>query len=161
MTFNGNMEIKGQILICYAPGDGSLDFTWTGKEYPHIATGRKVLRWHVNRFLKTKEGKRLIAKGYKLYNINTHWTLVCTVVRKNKNTLLMSGDLYTYKVESLSPREANRGMPDCDLTVYYRYLSINRKFEVKNWSTRAVIRYFLNYEEELKRADKNGVVHYN
>lgn len=73
--------MQGQILNCYAPGDGSLHFTWMGKEYPAIAA-----------------------------------------------------KFYTGKLD---------------------------KFEVNNWSTRAVIRYFLNYEEELRRADKNGVVHYN
>lgn len=156
MTFNGSMEMQGQLLNCYAPGDGSLDFTWMSKEYPNTATGREVLQWHVNRFLKTKEGKRLTSKGYKPYNINGQWTLVCTVVRKNKNTLLMDGELYTYKMEY-------QGLY-CDLTIYSKYpKSVEKlyagklsKFEVNNWSIRSTIHYFLNHEKELRRADKNN-----
>ena len=108
------MELFGQLLHCYAPGCGSLHFNWNGKEYPYPSTGRKVKRWHVLRFLRTKEGKRLVSKGWRLYNLNTQWQLVRKVVCKNKNTLCMDGVCYTYALKDNKRQE----VWDCDLTVY-------------------------------------------
>ena len=162
MTFNGNMEMAGQVLHVYASGDGALHFNWADPK--GVSTSRRVKRWHCLRFLRTKEGKRLMDKGYKLFNINTQWQLVSTVVRKNKNTLCVDGETYTYTHTPLSPRNGHE-VWDCDFTVYAKYPAYARrisgdKYEVKNWSIRAVIRFFLNHESELKRADSEGVVHY-
>ena len=157
MTHNGNMELDEQVLNCYASGDGALHFTWMMPQYPHSSSCRKVKRWHILRFFRTKEGKRLANQGWKLYNINTFWQLVKKVDRKNKNTLCMDGECYTYKIDPLSPRDKGH-VWDCDFTVYGK--NKYRKFEVKNWSIRACLLFFLNHEKELRRADEKGVVNY-
>jgi hypothetical protein len=165
MTHTGNMELAGEVLHVYASGDGALHFCWSGKEYPYPATGRRVKRWHVLRFLRTKEGQRLSKKGYKPYFINGFWNLVFRVVRKNENTLCVDRKRYIYAVAHKSPREKGQ-VWDCDLTVWTRPNNkllrtiYGDKVEVKNWSTRAVILFFLNHEAELKRANKNGVINY-
>lgn len=164
------MEMAGQILHVYASGDGALHFNWA---YPDgMSSGRKVLRWHCLRFLRTKEGKRLTAKGFKLFNINTQWQLVTVCVRKNKNTLCMDGECYTYAIVPMSPRIRQcsgngHEVWDCDLKVWAKWPDYvnhtkfaTKRMEVKNLSIRAGIRYFLSHEEELNRADDKGIVHY-
>jgi len=155
------MLLDGQELTCYGSGDGALHFNWSGLEHPYPSTGRQVKRWHVLRFLRTNEGKRLTNEGWKLYRINTFWQLVRTVVRKDKNTLCMGGHTYAYTVRRKSPRERNQ-IWDCDFRVYtdpgkaLRF-AYGDKMEVKNWSTRATLLFFLNHEEELGRADDKGI----
>ena len=162
------LEIKGQILHCYASGDGALHFTWSGMEHPYPATGRPVKRWHVLRYLRSKEGRRLAGQGWKPYFINGFWQLVRTVVRKNKNTLCVGGEVrecYTYTVSPPSPSRRNGEIWSCDFKVWAKSYKELRpiygpKFEVKNLSIRAVLLYFLNHEKELARADEKGVVAY-
>ena len=173
MTFNGNMEMAGQVLHVYASGDGALHFNWAHSD-SGISSGRPVKRWHCLRFLRTKEGKRLTDNGFKLYHINGFWTLVTVCVRKGPNTLLMDGEqgvggegVYTYTINRFLglPRKGTNVL-DCDLTVYFRYAPWadpqvqGKQYEVKNISIRAGIRYFLSHEEELNRADEKGIVCY-
>lgn len=160
MRRNGRLkrgvEIKGQELQCYAPGNGSLHFVWTTMEHPYTATGRQVKRWHVLRYLQLKDGRRLVQQGWKLYNIHGQWQLVKTVKRRNKNTLQIDENCFTYEVKPLSPREGKE-VWDCDLTVWAKTdpnslarKAYGPKYEIKNMSIRAEIRYFLTHEEKLK-----------
>lgn len=149
------LEIQGQELQCYAPGNGSLHFVWTTMEHPYTATGRQIKRWHVLRYLKLKDGQRLVKQGWKLYNIHGQWQLVKTVKRRNKNTLQIDGDCFTYEVNPLSPREGKEVWA-CDLAVWAKSSPTLRKiygskYQVKNLSILAVIRYFLTHEEVLKK----------
>ena len=162
------MEMAGQVLHVYASGDGALHFNWS---FPDgMSSGRSVNRWHCLRFLRTKEGKRLTNNGFKLYHINGFWTLVDALVRRNTNTLCMKvypdykGECFTYTIVPKHKR-TGKDVWDCDLTVWSKYPAKYKRpgrYEVKNWSIRAAIRYFLSHEEELKRAeaDEKGVVHY-
>ncbi len=151
------MEIQGQQLFHYASGDGALHFTWAGMEYPYPATGRTVKRWHVLRFLRSKDGQRLAKDGWKPYFINGFWVLVRTVVRKNKNTLAIGERRFTYK----APKR--KEVRDYHFKVWAKSDKELRpvygpKYEVKNLSIRAVLLYFLNHEKQLAHADEKGVI---
>ena len=176
------MRIKFEKLHCYSPNGGCLHFNWAGLQYPYRSTGQTVKRWHVLRFLRTKEGKHLKERGWKLYFINGSWTLVRKVTRKSPNTLLLGRQRYSYEVtphvdsdtvagrqryfyESTPPKDVDPEIRDYQFKAWARTPKkliplFGPSYEIKNWSIRAQLLYFLNHEKELARADKKGIILY-
>lgn len=119
------VTLKGK-LDCYAPGDGSLAFSWSmdGK-----ATGHLVNESDVDRFLEfTQDGQRLKERGFKKVCLNGQWCLIHDVKRTGHDTLEMDGKEYKYI--------------DC-------WSFQHQGLDVRNIGIGAALRHFLRYEEDL------------
>lgn len=149
--------MKPERLHCYAPGNGSLDLVWLRGD---IATGRSATMADARRFMKTVEGKRLSSRGgYRPMLLNGLPTLVAYVDRVGPNqvkTFLSDSDemgVFTYEI-----------LPDEFDWLGRKMLNIERiavtcvhdgnVVTVLNWSVKARIAHFLNFESEIVAWDE-------
>lgn len=164
MTTKTKKRAPRQRLHCYAPGDGSLHFCWIldGK-----ASGRRTTMADVRRFMKTKEGQRLERNGWRPMKLNSSPVLVAYVERVDQHGFTgtvrtyapCSGDeepqlhTYTYHILPSDQSWLERKMLNIG-SILVTTLHKNETVEVKNWSTKAKIAHFLNYEREITAWDE-------
>jgi hypothetical protein len=145
-------KIKAK-LCCYSSGSGALDLVWREDTQAGITLSRKVTKQDCVRYLASERGKHLT--DWVPVLMEQRWALVCMVKRTGKNRLKIGDGSYTYELKC--PPDCQWHKSDCyqatacNTTFYFtmRVKGKNRKFELKNYSTIMVLRYFLNHEKEL------------
>lgn len=137
------MAKKG--IHVYSGGSGCLHFVRQDAEGK--ARG-SVSHSNARRWLQTREGQRLTGEGWELTtDIVTSWGNPCLmkqVERTGPDTLRVDGHIYTYSLDhaNISP---SGEIHDPAMSVTF-IDPTGEKREMRNWSIRMVLRYFLNYE---------------
>lgn len=136
-----------QTIWCYSSGDGSLSLSWNERiNGEMVSAGRKVTRADAVRYLNSKDGEHLKAKGWIPFWYNKHWHLVKPVKRVGPNKLRIDTDTYSYTWDKAK-------CDDCvcfNSTFTFKTRIKGNKwdtFELKNQSTLMVLRFFLNHEQ--------------
>jgi hypothetical protein len=112
-------------------------------------SGRTVTYADAIRYLESKDGQHLAERDWVPVLINGRLVLAQKVKRTGPNRLRINGESYEYSVDnSLFCGRAE----EANLTTTYkmRVKGKTQVFEMKNLSTRMVIRFFLNHEADLK-----------
>lgn len=137
-----------QRLWCYSSGDGALHFSWVEDIGGGMSANRQVTKADIQRFLKTKEGKQLVAMQWLPFFTSGHWVMAKVVKRVGKCKVEVDHEVYTYKIDKENIFFKRDGeVVDCALEATFRHK--NKLYVLKNGSIRMVIRYFLNHEKEL------------
>ena len=130
-------------LLTYASGSGSLSFCWIERQN---ATGRKVTKGHVGRFLATKEGQERAKRGWRRYCFNGLYCLAKPLERIDANHLRY----YAEDKDSII-RYEQRGMfnIECFFTID------GKEYILQNQNMRAVVCFYLEHEKEMNEQDAN------
>jgi hypothetical protein len=144
-----NTNVANYQLIVYAPGDGALAFTWVNKKNNQADGYLIVTRQDVDKYLASPNGKNH-SNEYHVVIINSELRICKTVTRTNTNTLVIDKLAYTYQLapEGKAQLDENTGkLSGHYVTFYFDHDGVS--YEVKNWSTRATLMFFLNHEKTL------------
>jgi len=196
-------RLMGEQLVCYAPGDGALAFSYTEERFhlgeasfTQISTCRPVQRADIEEYLKNKGEKfqsyliihmgepcireetmqvevkipvgkkrgRPSKKRKPVYEEKTIFVLVppmyrlcAPVFRIAPDKVQLEDTIYTYSVDEENTFwKRDQEYTDFNLSIqYHRYLEsddevlIDEDREVRNVSTRAAIKWFLNNEARI------------
>lgn len=128
----GFMLKDGHKLVCYAPGDGALSFTW---EWQGKAEGREVKETEIREFLTLERNAHLRAHDLKF--VNHQWRLVAPIMRTGPDSLIF--------------------MPTRLICKYTGAGGFNTVFTaeddghiVRNENMVSAMKFFINHETELK-----------
>lgn len=136
-------------LLCYAPGDGGLAFSWVNNKTKHADSYLIVTREDVDAYLASEKGKKHHGK-YKVFTINGQLRLAQPVTRTGPNTLELDGSTYQYTLteEGTQMLAENKGhLPHS--YVGFTFDHEGKACELKNWSMLATLTFFLVHEKIL------------
>lgn len=137
------MSNPRQTLKAYASGSGCLSLVWVYKHSGECSS-RKVTLSQAKRFLKTREGKHLGENHWIVtHDDSNRVILVKMVYRIDDNHLRM----YDHERECVYRLEH---INKFEFKLWFDVPELGREMECVNWSTRAVVRYFLDNERWLK-----------
>ena len=125
----GHLIRNGHKLVCYAPGDGALSFTW---EFEGKAESREITREDIEELLALKRNDHL--RDYVLQEVNHQWRLFAPVTRLGRNRLKTGRWIVEYSGDG--------GFN----TVYY---TVEDRHEIKNENIRGALTFFLKNEKEI------------
>lgn len=145
-------DVRDYDLHCYAPGDGALAFSWVNRTNGQADSYLIVTREDVDAYLAGWKGKGYADKNYKVATINGELRLHQPVTRIDAGTLELDGHRYQYALSD----EGKRVLAE-DHRVIDGYLTLTfddegTPRELKNWSIRATLRFFLTHEAKLEAA---------
>ena len=143
-------------IITYAPGDGSILFSNVdGQNHCHPVPDEDAR----NYFNTSEHTKHLRDKGWRLVTVNHTLMAVANVQRIDDTHVSLEGEPYRYTLDKIHEGRVH----DSALILYFTYdhdlrVVVNnitakpngKEYEVKNWSIRASVRFFLENEEALK-----------
>ncbi len=142
-----------KLLSCYAPGDGALAFCWVNAD-DGKAEGTPT-RKQVERWLATNpDGKRFVEQGYRLVTVNAELRLIGPVRRIDATTLeVRPGDRITVVITPEQKAQWTKQGFVNDASIDMRFTIPDHpeleEMRVRNWSTRAMVRFFIQHEEHL------------
>lgn len=143
-------------LFTYASGDGSLSFgTADHKNQSSRRPTEEELQRYITEF---EDGKHLIGKGWKFlseFNGYPHMVFPCERIGERAIRCMLypegHNNDYRYTYDDEEGKWSGGDFKDYALKIYSTHPDIG-EFEVKNWSLRAVIRFWLSNEEQLTAA---------
>ncbi len=153
--------MKRERLVCYAPGNGSLDLVWLRDG---VATGRQSTMADARRYMKTKDGKFLDSHGgWRPMFLNGLPTLVAYVERVGPNQVktflprtkdeVPEMGVFSYQIMPDQDDWLARKMMNCE-GISVTCLHDGRVVDVLNWSLKSKIAHFLNFESEILAWDE-------
>lgn len=137
----------------YASGDGALHFTSLQEDGKCGPT--PTHEQCCDHLASSEDAKHLRQDGWRIAVINGQTVCVAPVKRLDANTIQVKDEIYHLELDP-SYVYANGEVGDQGMHLTFDLIDEETNkpfgnFELKNWSTRSSIRYFLTHEKELAK----------